>query len=116
MADGRSSGALHLDHRIALHPTAAFLETFPTLAQAFIASAGASTALPFPRCLHAPFREFALEPATAERLANLAGPFDGHLRRSNCAWAWRSPTAATCSASTGPQAAVGKAEKLLRAL
>ena len=63
-----------------------------------------------------PQRDFALEPADAERLANLAGPFDGHLRQIELRLGVEIANRGNIFRVTGPDAAVARAEKLLREL
>jgi phosphate starvation-inducible PhoH-like protein len=60
--------------------------------------------------------EFVLEPAETERLANLNGPFDGHLRMIELRLGVEIANRGNIFRVVGPQAAVGKAEKLLRDL
>ncbi|HEY0505099.1 MAG TPA: PhoH family protein [Lysobacter sp.] len=60
--------------------------------------------------------EFVLEPAETERLANLSGPFDGHLRMIELRLGVEIANRGNIFRVVGPQAAVGKAEKLLRDL
>ena len=60
--------------------------------------------------------EFVLEPAEAERLANLSGPFDGHLRMIELRLGVEIANRGNVFRVVGPQVAVGKAEKLLRDL
>jgi len=59
-------------------------------------------------------REFALDPEDAERLANLAGPFDAHLRQVELRLGVEIASRGNLFRVTGPTAAA--AEKLLRAL
>ena len=59
-------------------------------------------------------REFALDPEDAERLANLAGPFDAHLRQVELRLGVEIANRGNLFRVTGPTAAA--AEKLLRAL
>ncbi len=63
-----------------------------------------------------PQHDFALEPADAERLANLAGPFDGHLRQIELRLGVEIANRGNIFRVTGPDAAVARAEKLLREL
>jgi phosphate starvation-inducible PhoH-like protein len=60
--------------------------------------------------------EFVLEPAETERLANLSGPFDGHLRMIELRLGVEIANRGNVFRVVGPQIAVGKAEKLLRDL
>ncbi|HEY5781488.1 MAG TPA: PhoH family protein [Lysobacter sp.] len=60
--------------------------------------------------------EFVLEPAETERLANLSGPFDGHLRMIELRLGVEIANRGNVFRVVGPQVAVGKAEKLLREL
>lgn len=60
--------------------------------------------------------EFTLEPIEAERLANLNGPFDGHLRLIELRLGVEIANRGNIYRLVGPIAAVGKAEKLLRSL
>ncbi len=60
--------------------------------------------------------EFVLEPAQAERLANLNGPFDGHLRMIELRLGVEIANRGNIFRVVGPQNAVHKAEKLLRDL
>ena len=61
-------------------------------------------------------RDFVLEPADTERLANLAGPFDGHLRQIELRLGVEIANRGNVFRVTGPDAAVARAEKLLRLL
>ena len=63
-----------------------------------------------------PQHDFALEPADTERLANLAGPFDGHLRQIELRLGVEIANRGNIFRVTGPDAAVARAEKLLREL
>jgi len=60
--------------------------------------------------------EFALEPAETERLANLSGPFDGHLRMIELRLGVEIANRGNVFRIVGPQDAVNKAERLLREL
>ncbi|GAB3747416.1 PhoH family protein [Lysobacter olei] len=60
--------------------------------------------------------EFTLDPPEAERLANLSGPFDGHLRMIELRLGVEIANRGNVFRVVGPQAAVGKAERLLREL
>ncbi|GAA5077527.1 PhoH family protein [Lysobacter panacisoli] len=60
--------------------------------------------------------EFVLEPAETERLANLSGPFDGHLRMIELRLGVEIANRGNIFRIVGPQDAVGKAERLLRDL
>ena len=60
--------------------------------------------------------EFALDPADGERLANLAGPFDGHLRLLELRLGVEIGNRGNVFRITGPEASVRAAEKLLREL
>ena len=62
-------------------------------------------------------RDFTLEPADSERLANLAGPFDGHLRQIELRLGVEIANRGNVFRVTGDDdAAVARAEKLLQAL
>ena len=61
-------------------------------------------------------RDFVLEPADSERLANLAGPFDGHLRQIELRLGVEIANRGNVFRVTGPDAAVARTEKLLRTL
>ena len=61
-------------------------------------------------------RDFVLEPADIERLANLAGPFDAHLRQIEMRLGVEIANRGNIFRISGPQAAAAQAEKLLRAL
>jgi phosphate starvation-inducible PhoH-like protein len=61
-------------------------------------------------------REFTLEPDNAERLANLAGPFDAHLRQIELRLGVEIANRGNIFKVTGPTAEMKAAEKLLRAL
>lgn len=60
--------------------------------------------------------DFVLEPADTERLANLAGPFDGHLRQVELRLGVEIANRGNVFRVSGPAAAVAHAEKLLHAL
>jgi phosphate starvation-inducible PhoH-like protein len=60
--------------------------------------------------------EFALDPADAERLANLTGPFDAHLRLLELRNGVEIANRGNIFRVSGPEAAVGRTEKLLRQL
>ena len=60
--------------------------------------------------------EFALDPADAERLANLSGPFDAHLRLLELRNGVEIANRGNIFRITGEDAAVGRTEKLLRQL
>ena len=60
--------------------------------------------------------EFTLDPPEAERLANLSGPFDGHLRMIELRLGVEIANRGNVFRVVGPQVAVGKAERLLREL
>jgi phosphate starvation-inducible PhoH-like protein len=60
--------------------------------------------------------EFALEPAEAERLANLTGPFDGHLRMIELRLGVEIANRGNVFRIVGPPLAVNQAERLLRDL
>ena len=65
----------------------------------------------------APQRDFALEPADSERLANLAGPFDSHLRLVELRLGVEIANRGNVFRITGgDDKTVARAEKLLRAL
>jgi phosphate starvation-inducible protein PhoH and related proteins len=61
-------------------------------------------------------REFLLEPEDIERLANLAGPFDAHLRQVELRLGVEIANRGNIFKVVGPAAEVKAAEKLLRAL
>ncbi|MGN7725904.1 PhoH family protein [Luteimonas sp. 22616] len=62
-------------------------------------------------------RDFTLEPDNAERLANLAGPFDGHLRQIELRLGVEIANRGNVFRVTGPEEApVAQAERLLRTL
>ena len=62
-------------------------------------------------------RDFTLEPADTERLANLAGPFDAHLRQVELALGVEIASRGNIFRVTGPDAPrVDEAERLLRDL
>ena len=61
-------------------------------------------------------RDFALEPDDTERLANLAGAFDAHLRQIELRLGVEIANRGNVFRITGPEAAVQRAEKFLRAL
>jgi phosphate starvation-inducible PhoH-like protein len=62
-------------------------------------------------------RDFVLEPDNAERLANLAGPFDGHLRQIELRLGVEIANRGNVFRVTGPEEApVAQAERLLRTL
>ncbi len=63
-----------------------------------------------------PYRDFTLEPADTERLANLAGPFDAHLRQIELRLGVEIANRGNVFRVTGPQSAVHQAEQLLHAL
>ncbi|MBT2745427.1 MULTISPECIES: PhoH family protein [unclassified Lysobacter] len=60
--------------------------------------------------------EFTLDPADSERLANLSGPFDGHLRMIELRLGVEIANRGNIFRIDGPIIAVGQAEKLLRRL
>ncbi|MGQ4661251.1 PhoH family protein [Lysobacter sp. F6437] len=60
--------------------------------------------------------EFTLDPPDAERLANLSGPFDGHLRMIELRMGVEIANRGNVFRVSGPPPMIGKAEKLLRAL
>ena len=60
--------------------------------------------------------EFALDPADAERLANLTGPFDAHLRLLELRNGVEIANRGNVFRITGTDGAVGRTEKLLRQL
>ena len=60
--------------------------------------------------------EFTLDPPEAERLANLSGPFDGHLRMIELRLGVEIANRGNVFRVVGPKSAVGKAERLLRDL
>jgi len=60
--------------------------------------------------------EFTLDPPEAERLANLAGPFDGHLRMIELRLGVEVANRGNVFRIVGPPAAVSKAERLVRQL
>jgi len=59
--------------------------------------------------------EFALDPADAERLANLSGPFDAHLRLLELRNGVEIANRGNIFRVTGPAPATARAEKFLRA-
>jgi phosphate starvation-inducible PhoH-like protein len=61
-------------------------------------------------------RDFVLEPADTERLANLAGPFDGHLRQVELRLGVEIANRGNVFRVTGPEDAVDRTEQLLHAL
>ena len=62
-------------------------------------------------------RDFTLEPDNAERLANLAGPFDGHLRQIELRLGVEIANRGNVFRVSGPDARmVAQAESLLRDL
>ena len=60
--------------------------------------------------------EFTLEPPEAERLANLSGPFDGHLRMIELRLGVEIANRGNIFRIVGPAPAVHRTEKLLRSL
>ncbi|HEU4813150.1 MAG TPA: PhoH family protein [Xanthomonadaceae bacterium] len=60
--------------------------------------------------------EFVLDPADPERLANLAGPFDAHLRQMELRLGVEIANRGNVFRLTGPPGAVQRAERFLRAL
>ncbi|GAB2621790.1 PhoH family protein [Novilysobacter erysipheiresistens] len=60
--------------------------------------------------------EFTLDPPDAERLANLNGPFDGHLRMIELRTGVEVSSRGNIYRLTGPKAMVATTEKLLRGL
>ncbi|MBD9367517.1 PhoH family protein [Xanthomonas sp. XNM01] len=63
-----------------------------------------------------PYRDFTLEPADTERLANLAGPFDAHLRQIELRLGVEIANRGHVFRVTGPREAAEQAERLLHAL
>ena len=61
-------------------------------------------------------RDFTLEPADSERLANLAGPFDEHLRQIELRLGVEIANRGNVFRVTGPRRAAERAERLLQAL
>jgi len=61
-------------------------------------------------------RDFVLEPADTERLANLAGPFDGHLRQIELRLGVEIANRGNVFRVSGPAEAVDRTEGLLHAL
>ncbi len=61
-------------------------------------------------------RDFILEPADNERLANLAGPFDEHLRQIELKMGVEIANRGNVFRVTGPEKAAEEAERLLHAL
>lgn len=61
-------------------------------------------------------RDFALDPADTERLANLAGPFDAHLRQIELRLGVEIANRGNLFRVTGSDTAVARTEKLLREL
>src|SRR3546814_5245072 len=68
--------------------------------------------------MHSPHQcDFTLEPADNERQANLAGPFDAHLRQIGLRLGVEIASRGNVFRVTGPQEAPGaQAERLLRTL
>ncbi len=62
------------------------------------------------------YRDFTLEPDDTERLANLAGPFDQHLRQLELRLGVEIANRGNVFRVTGPSAAATRAEHLLQAL
>ena len=60
--------------------------------------------------------EFVLDPADPERLANLSGPFDAHLRQMELRLGTEIANRGNVFRVTGPPGAVQRTEKFLRAL
>ena len=60
--------------------------------------------------------DFTLEPADSERLANLAGPFDGHLRQIELRLGVEIANRGNVFRVSGGEDAVDSAERLLRTL
>ena len=60
--------------------------------------------------------DFTLEPADSERLANLAGPFDGHLRQIELRLGVEIANRGNVFRVSGPAPEIDRAEQLLRAL
>src|SRR5688500_40957 len=65
---------------------------------------------------HDVHRDFVLEPEDAERLANLAGPFDEHLRQLELRLGVEIANRGHVFRVTGDAKAADAAEKVLRAL
>lgn len=61
-------------------------------------------------------RDFTLDPADTERLANLAGPFDAHLRQIELKLGVEIANRGNIFRVTGPEPAVDAAQHLLTAL
>ena len=61
-------------------------------------------------------RDFTLEPSDTERLANLAGPFDGHLRQIELRLGVEIANRGNVFRVSGTEEAVASAERLLRTL
>ncbi len=61
-------------------------------------------------------RDFVLEPVDIERLANVAGPFDAHLRQIELRLGVEIANRGNIFRASGPEPAVTRTEKLLRAL
>ena len=61
-------------------------------------------------------RDFTLEPADTERLANLAGPFDEHLRQIELRLGVEIANRGNVYRVSGDEDAAASAEHLLRAL
>src|SRR6476620_3844085 len=61
-------------------------------------------------------RDFVLEPADTERLANLAGPFDAHLRLMELRLGVEIANRGNVFRISGEDAAVVRTERLLRGL
>ncbi|WP_045729004.1 PhoH family protein [Xanthomonas sp. GPE 39] len=62
------------------------------------------------------YRDFTLDPADSERLANLAGPFDAHLRQIELRLGVEISNRGNVYRVSGPETAVASAEQLLQAL
>ena len=60
--------------------------------------------------------DFTLEPADSERLANLAGPFDGHLRQIELRLGVEIANRGNVFRISGPEPNIASAEHLLQAL
>ncbi len=70
----------------------------------------------YPFAMSNPYREFVLDPESSERLANLAGPFDAHLRQIELKLGVEIANRGNIFRVSGDDKAVAATEKLLRAL
>src|SRR5690606_39076629 len=89
----------------------------PAIRRAAIMVPGRAARYPAPPMPSPYQRDFTLEPADTERLANLSGPFDGHLRQIELALGVEIANRGNVFRVTGEDAArVDEAERLLRDL